>query len=676
MAGITYIRGIEYLIRILKALGKDTLGREGYYSWYYSSNTTKKSVLCRLLKACYPAQGDDGAALGKALKGTGIKTDRLIEVAMYAPQWIDLIQEYLGWQGLKSGCYYFMAHMNERFSDQKMAMIAKYTPLSAEELQDGAFDIDWFKEAYETLGEKNFELIYKAAKYISNGQKHSRARKYADAATGKVNLEALREQIREKRNKDLLMSYGLAPFAKDREQDLLQRYQFIQGYAKESRQFGAQRRASESKAAEIALVNLSVHGGFADVTRLTLNMESRLAEEFAPYMQWKEIEDVELCLQVDELGKSGILCRKAGKTLKSVPSKLAKNPYVQEVKDAAKKLKEQYIRARKLMEESMESGAEFTAAEVAGLMSNPVVYAILKPLVFVCGDKTGFWEDNSIRAWDGEVTGLSGEQKLRLAHPLDLYKAGVWHAYQKHLFDRRIRQPFKQVFRELYVKMPEELGLTASRMFAGNQIQPQKTAGCLKGRRWIADYEEGLQKIYYKENIIARIYAVADWFSPSDAEAPALEWVEFSDRKTFAALTIGQVPDLIYSEVMRDVDLAVSVAHAGGVDPETSHSTIEMRRAIVEFNLPLFKLDNVTLKESHALIKGTRGSYTVHLGSGVIHQEGGAMLNILPVHSQQRGKLFLPFVDEDPKTAEIMSKIVLLAEDKKIRDPFILDQIV
>ena len=376
MAGITYIRGIEYLIRILKALGKDTLGREGYYSWYYSSNTTKKSVLCRLLKACYPAQGDDGAALGKALKGTGIKTDRLIEVAMYAPQWIDLIQEYLGWQGLKSGCYYFMAHMNERFSDQKMAMIAKYTPLSAEELQDGAFDIDWFKEAYETLGEKNFELIYKAAKYISNGQKHSRARKYADAATGKVNLEALREQIREKRNKDLLMSYGLAPFAKDREQDLLQRYQFIQGYAKESRQFGAQRRASESKAAEIALVNLSVHGGFADVTRLTLNMESRLAEEFAPYMQWKEIEDVELCLQVDELGKSGILCRKAGKTLKSVPSKLAKNPYVQEVKDAAKKLKEQYIRARKLMEESMESGAEFTAAEVAGLMSNPVVYAV------------------------------------------------------------------------------------------------------------------------------------------------------------------------------------------------------------------------------------------------------------------------------------------------------------
>lgn len=682
ISGITYMQGVEYLVRILMALGKDTLGREAYYYWYYAPGHGKREVLSRLLKACYPAGVDNGQKLKAALTGTNIKADRLVEVAMYAPQWIDIIQEYLGWEGLKSGCYYFMAHMNERFEEQKLAMIAKYTPLSAEELQDGAFDIDWFWEAYSLLGEKNFGLLYKAAKYISDGQKHSRARKYADAATGKVTLEELREQITAKRNKDLLMSYGLVPFGDDREADLLNRYQFIQKYAKEARQFGAQRRASESKAAEIALVNMSVHAGFADVTRLTLNMESQLAKEFAPYMTWNAaegMEDVELCLTVDKTGKSEILCRRGEKCLKSIPAAFKKHPYIQEIKEANKKLKEQYARAKKLMEESMESGAEFTAVEVAGLLENPVVCAILSPLVFVSGETMGFFvqeEDGLyLKAWDGAVVLLEAKQEIRIAHPLDLYRAKVWHQYQKYLFDHQIRQPFKQIFRELYVKLPEELGQTASRLFAGNQIQPQKTVGCLKSRRWIADYEEGLQKIYYKENIIARIYALADWFSPSDVEAPTLEWVEFSDRKTFQALTIEEVPELIYSEVMRDVDMAVSVAHAGGVDPETSHSTIEMRRAIVEFNLPLFKLTNVTLKESHALIQGARGNYSVHLGSGVVHQEGGAMLHILPVHSQQRGKLFLPFVDEDPKTAEIMSKIVLLAEDQKIRDPFILDQI-
>ena len=53
--------------------------------------------------------------------------------------------------------------------------------------------------------------------------------------------------------------------------------------------------------------------------------------------------------------------------------------------------------------------------------------------------------------------------------------------------------------------------------------------------------------------------------------------------------------------------------------------------------------------------------YNVHLGSGVVHQQAGSAINILPVHSQQRGRLFLPFVDEDPKTAEILSKILLAA---------------
>ena len=123
-----------------------------------------------------------------------------------------------------------------------------------------------------------------------------------------------------------------------------------------------------------------------------------------------------------------------------------------------------------------------------------------------------------------------------------------------------------------------------------------------------------------------------------------------------------------------DVDLAVSVAHAGSVDPETSHSTIEMRAVIVNYNLELFNLKNVTVKKSHAFIKGTRGEYTVHLGSGVVHMTGVHQINVLPVHSQHRGPIFLPFLDEDPKTAEILAKIILFAEDQKIKDPYILDQ--
>ncbi|MCI8583784.1 MAG: DUF4132 domain-containing protein [Dorea sp.] len=711
------IYGIDYMIQILTALGKDPLQRS--YS-YYSPNVERKSVLSHLLKVCMPKPEETAADLKAVLKGTDITRKRLVELAMYAQQWIPMIEEYLKIPGFASTCYYFMAHTSEQFDEQVTSVIAKYTPLSIEELKDGAFDIHWFFEAYKNVGEKNFKLLYDAAKYSSTGTAHGRARKYADAALGKVQKTDLQSEIEAKRNKDLLMSIGLLPLPErkgEREEELLERYQFIQKYKKKSRQFGAQRRASEGRAVEIALQNLSVNAGFTDVTRLVLRMEGKLVEQSADFFDWKPVEELELMISVDENGKSTLKCRKDGKLLKSVPAKLKKNEAVKKYQEVNKKLKEQYSRTKQMMEQAMEDRTAFEVWELLELQKNPVARPIVEFLVVrtfdgegqretncedaVCkvegsqtkGSQTEKWKAEGNAGGDGmnwrmgfltaaglvdekgDVTPVKPEDKLLIAHPCDLYVSGRWHEYQKYLFEKQVKQPFKQVFRELYLKLDEELEKGESRLFSGNQIQPQKTVGALKSRRWVADYEDGLQKIYYKENIVACIYAMADWFTPSDVEAPTLEWVVFSDRKTGKQVKLKDIPDVVYSEVMRDVDLAVSVAHAGGVDPETSHSTIEMRRAIAECSLELFRIENVRLEGSHALIDGKLGQYSVHLGSGVVHQIGNAMLSVVPVHSQHRGRIFLPFIDDDPKTAEILSKILLFAEDAKIKDPAILSQI-
>lgn len=67
---------------------------------------------------------------------------------------------------------------------------------------------------------------------------------------------------------------------------------------------------------------------------------------------------------------------------------------------------------------------------------------------------------------------------------------------------------------------------------------------------------------------------------------------------------------------MRDVDLVVSVAHVWGVDPETSHSTIEMRAVILSETLKLFKIKNVEIKQNNAIIKWELWEYS-HLWSWV-----------------------------------------------------------
>lgn len=668
ISSIERIYGMDYFIAILKALGKDTLER----STYIASNS-KKRVLSRLLSVCIPCDDDSADKLTRKLKGTKITVKRLLEAALYSPEWIDIIGEYLKWEGFKSACYYFMAHMNEQFDDKRKARIAKYTPLNEDELNSGAFDIAWFKSAHETLGAKRFDMIYHAAKYISDGSKHSRARKYADAVLGNFNEDEVKKVITEKRNKDYVMAYPLMPI--NGEAEIVSRYLFLQEFLKESKKFGAQRIASEKKAVEMAMYNLAMNAGYSDVTRLTLFMETKVLEDSKSLFEEKVVEDVVVHLQVDEEGKTELICVKNGRALKYVPAKIKKNEYIVKLQETKKNLTEQHRRTRLMFEQAMEDGIEFIASEIKKLQENPVVAPILCNLVFKAGEKLGYVIGNSLVDYAGNASELTAQTKVVVAHPIHLYEDGHWADYQKDLFDREIKQCFKQVFRELYVKTEEEMEFYNSRRYSGNQIQPKKTIGCLKNRRWVADVEDGLQKIYYKENIVARIYALADWFSPADMEAPTLEWVEFVNRKTGKAIQIKDIPDVIFSEVMRDVDMAVSVAHAGGIDPETSHSTIEMRSVILSFTLPLFKLNNVTIQKNHAIVENKYGTFTIHLGSGVIHKQGGTMINVVPVHSSHRGKIFLPFVDDDPKTAEIITKVLTFAEDNKLKDPTILEQI-
>ena len=668
---IKRIEGIDYLVQILQALGKETLDRNTYY---WGGDDSKKAILSHLLKVCYPTEKDNSKELTKKLKGTDITKQRLIEVAMYSSQWVEIIESYLGWKGLVSGCYYFQAHMSD-VDRNKEGLIAKYTPISIDDLMDGAFDIDWFNSAYKELGAKKFEMLYNSAKYISDGAKHSRARMFADAVLGNLKLKETEKKIEDKRNKDLVASYSLIPLLKDKQKDALHRYQFLQKFLKESKKFGAQRRASEAKAVNISLENLSRNMGYSDVTRLIWNMETALINEMKEYFVPKKLDDVDVYIKIDELGQSEIIYEKAGKELKSLPTKLKKDKYIEAIKEVHKNLKEQYRRSRKMLEEAMEDGTEFYGYEIENLMTNPVIAPILKSLVFKMGNNLGYYVDKKLKSAKKKAVAIKDNSLLKIAHCFDLFESGEWATYQKDIFDRELKQPFKQVFRELYVKTVDEKGRDKSLRYAGHQVQPSKTVALLKTRRWIIDGQEGLEKVYYKENIIAKIFALADWFSPADIEAPTLEEVQFFDRKTFKPILIDEVPDLIFTEVMRDIDLVVSVAHVGDVDPEASHSTIEMRKAIVEFNCKLFKLKNVTFAENHALIKGERAEYSIHLGSGLIHQKAGSAINVLPVHSQHRGRVFLPFIDDDPKTAEIMAKVLLFAQDDKIKDVFILEQI-
>lgn len=691
------VHGGRKVLRLLQALGTSPLARSGCYG------EDRSSCLSHLIAVSRPLPSDTAEEMKAMAKEYRIKEQRLYDLSMYAPAWIPIIGEMLGVAEFERGCYYFIAHMKPGWHDERDAsLIAKYTPLTLDELERGAFDPDWFTEMYAALGGEVFDKLYRSAKYISDGSRHARARKFADAALGRVTEEELEEEIARARNKDLLMSYPLIPMkAEEKKERILHRYEFLQKFKKESRAFGAQRRQSEGEALGIALENLSRAAGYTDVNRLNLSMECRLMESLGAVFGFRPAgtSGYSIRIAADEDGSPRAEYRndEDGKILKGIPAALRKDKDVAELQETCKRLKSQHGQTRAMLEDFMTGCVRIPAEEIAALYGNPVISPLVTPLLFVRDDNpetgdgpedtsapTGFLAardgDCFLVSYDGTETAIGADCPLRVAHPLDLFRGGHWHDWQRHIFGRQLVQPFKQVFRELYVKLDEELDKDRSYMFAGNQIQPRKAAACLRGRRWIAGYEEGLQKVFYKQNLIAEIYAQADWFSPADAECPAVEFVSFARRlykpgDEERPLRIRDIPGILYSETMRDVDLAVSVAHAGGVDPETSHSTIEMRRAVCEFSLGLFNIGNVRFEGNFAIISGSRAEYTVHLGTGLVRKLAGSAINVVAVHSQQRGRLFLPFADEDPKTAEVLSKVLMFARDGKIKDPYILNQI-
>ncbi|MCL2416269.1 MAG: DUF4132 domain-containing protein, partial [Defluviitaleaceae bacterium] len=442
-------KGAETFAALIAALGKETFTRG--YSW--GGENSKRDVLSSLLKSSVPAEHDNAETLGNAL-GSRIEEKRLLEAVMYAPAWIGIAQDYLGWDGFKSAAWYFHAHTRESFSNEFETEVARFSPIDKEDFSRGAFDIKWFKEAYATIGQERFDILYDCAKYISGGSGHRRAQLFADAVLGKLDAKELEIKISDKRNKDLLLAYSLMPIAHDSEN--LTRYEFIHAFLKQSRKFGAQRQASEKITANIALQNLARNLGYSDVLRFSWKMEIAKLDDIQKFFIPTEIDGASVFLEWGDKGKVEVIIEKKGKLLKSIPKGIKKHEHIIEMMQLRTDLRSQFSRSRISLEKAMENQDVFTFGEVAELMQHPVIGIMLEKLVFRCGDTFGFLTSEGLESPDKKIFPAKQNDILTIAHPCDLSKADIWDIYQSHAFDSELVQPFKQIFRELYIVNEDE----------------------------------------------------------------------------------------------------------------------------------------------------------------------------------------------------------------------------
>lgn len=545
---IRRVEGIKHAVRVLKALGSEKFDRETYFG---RGGDSKKATLSRILKVSHPKKEETVSDLKRMLQDSEISEKRLVETAMYSPQWIPLIEEYLGWNDMESGYYFIQAHAGV-ISEEEAGRIAEYTPISVVSFKEGAFDTEWFKSVYRQMGRERFDLLYKSAKNISDAAKYSRTKMFFDAVNGEIKRKECEKKIREDRDRDAVASYGLLPLSKNRKTDMVHRYRFLQTFLEESPNFRKQRQLREEKAVEVSLENLSRNAGYSDVMRLICVVEADLFPEEINLFP-KGVIDVEPDVEIHGSGHPYFPCRADVKGLQHQK----KDGSEEETSDIYRKMREQYERCRKTLEEAMEDGSEFSRREMDELMKHPLTSSILRQLILRSGEDFGYFSRGSLKSFDGSEIEVSEKRVFVIAHPMDLYESGQLENYRKDLLAGDRKQAFKQVFRKLYRKTEEEREKDVCLRYFGFRVRVNRMMEILKERRWVVDGEEGLQKVYYRQNLIAKIRAYADWYSLTDEASTTLEEVRFFDRKTLRALNPYEVSDRVFSEVIRDIESVI-----------------------------------------------------------------------------------------------------------------------
>ena len=500
-----------------------------------------------------------------------------------------------------------------------------------------------------------------------------------------------------KRKQLAVKAYGLLPL--EREEEVLERYRWIRQFERESRQFGPQRRGTEGAAAQVALANLALNGGYGGADRLEWAMQARLGEGGAAVGRKWSIGEYEA--ELDLAGTMPrLVYRRGEKELRSVPKAVKESEAYDEIREASDTLKRQASGLRSTLEGYMGSATPLDLEDLSRLMKLPLARTMLCGLVLRASDGTlGLAETDgrSLVLLDGTARAI--DEPVLIAHPLHLHQAGRLAGWQREIVRRRLVQPFKQAYRELYLLTPAERDTgTYSSRFAGHELDARVVARLLGGRGWeIASGEaEPPRKLYREAGVWAYIDfdGLGHYFTESDIvtssrvyfrahPVPAAYW----SHPDAACMPLDAVPELVFSEAMRDADLAVSVGQRDlherqerreedrGQQRRISEEMYERRGELVHALLEDLGLPGVEVDGHFARVQGKLASYRVHLASAAIHIEPGQYLCIVPA-SRRPEKVYLPFAGEDdPKVSEIVSKVLLLANDDKIKDQSILRQI-
>jgi hypothetical protein len=331
---------------------------------------------------------------------------------------------------------------------------------------------------------------------------------------------------------------------------------------------------------------------------------------------------------------------------------------------------------------------------------------------FEDGDRSAVaaWHENAIVGVDdAPLDWLTDEARVRLWHPLG-YEPATVLAWRRWLERHGVPQPFKQAHREVYILTDAERQTEVySNRFAAHLLRQHQLQTLCRERDWTYQLQGNFDSHNAPTRRLPEWGLQAQFWVDAVGNDGALSdhgiylYVS-TDQVRFVRLDGGRpvpfedVPALVFSEIMRDVDLFVGVCSVGA-DPHWQdtgpaqyrdywHSfafgelteTARTRRTVLEQIVPCLNIaPRCTLTDRFLMVRGDRRTYKIHLGStNILMEPNNEYLCIVPGRriTEPGGteRMFLPF-EGDTGLSVILSKAFLLADDTSISDPTIVSQI-